>query len=143
MMNKISRILAISFSLLIASTTLWSCDKESEEDTPEGTGVFVVSNATNIPIFYLVDGSPDTVVIDSASVAPIVVFKAENSQATPAEYFLGKQFTLYKFDQDSIHLVPTFTDYPVTNELWVPQKKDDMEFGITQYTLFVTQGMIE
>lgn len=142
MMNKTSRFIALGFSALIGLSTLLSCDKDIEQDDPEGTGIFVISNESSTNLFYLPEGSTDTVVIREFTVEPILVYKSVNSVASPMEYFLKKQLVLYKFDNDSINLVETYKQYPVSNTEWVSQKKDDLEFGVTQYTLLLDSNML-
>ncbi len=142
-MNKTSRFLTLGISALIGLSALVSCDKEIEQNDPEGTGIFVISNMSSTNLFYFPEGTTtDTVVIGEFAVEPIVVYKSVNSQATPTEYFLQKALILYKFDDDSLNLVETFKQYPVSTTEWVSQKKDALEFGVTQYTLLLDSNML-
>lgn len=142
MMNKTSRFLAIGISALIGLSTLWSCDKESEQENPEGTGIFVVRNGTTTPLYYHPDGTQDTLLIDTFSLTPIEIYKEEESQASPMEFYAGKELILYKYNTAGTKLVETYKQSPVVNSEWIVQKKDDLEYGVTQYTLLVNQTML-
>lgn len=147
MMNKTSRFLTIGFSSLVALSAFWSCDKINEQDNPEGTGIFIIRNATATPLYYLkASDQTDTVFIDSFALEPIEVYKKEESQASPAEFYFdnGIPLTIYKLNQtDSVTLDPTYVQNPVTNQAWLAQKNDDLEFGVTQYSLQISQSMLE
>lgn len=143
-MNKTSRFLAIGTSLIIALSTLWSCDKDSEQDNPEGTGVFIIQNASETPLYYLkADDITDTVFIDSFAVDVIEIYKEEESQATPLEFYSGKEFILYKLHTDGVTLVETYKEHPVTNQGWLIDKKDLLEYGVTHYSLYIYDNMLD
>ncbi len=146
MMNKTSRFLTIGFSLLVGLSALWSCDKDSEQDDPEGTGIFIIRNGTTTPLYYLkAANETDTVFIDTFALAHIETYKEVESHATPAEFYFenGLPLKLYKLDNDSVTLVETYAQYPVTTSGWLSQKNDELEYGVTQYSLHILPSMLQ
>ncbi len=143
-MNKTSRFLAIAILLVFSLTALWSCDKENEQDTPEGTGIFLILNNSKHRLYYLKDEDPtDTLVIDSAQMVPIEVFVEEESHASPSEFYAGKKLLLYRIHEiDSVTLIPAYEQKPVINSLWIWDKKDDLEYGVSQYKIIISDNMI-
>lgn len=142
-MNNTSRFFTLICSVLIGLSALVSCDKENEQEDPEGVGVFILSNATTTPLFYFPEGTSDTLMIDTFALEVFEVYKAENSIASPEEFYEGKPLLIYKWNIDSTKLVQTYKEFPVVDSHWGVQKKDKLEYGVTHYTLFLHPGLLE